>query len=556
MKCTNGRRSKEHGSNGHGLKRRERRLKRDVLITLILLPVTLLGCRSANQNHDQLITSPPPTLPEVALVAFSDDNTPPDNTSSDNTSSDNKQNHPSDPPATHPSPATQTSTMQQAAEIIADDITMRAALSHANFTRSIPDHLILKVDLSAASTTPRTRKPLNLALVFDRSGSMADDRKFNHAMRAANIVFENLSDHDIVSLIAFNQKPSVLSPAGRAVNKDFLRFRLRQFGPTGDTNLSAAILEAFAQIESKNAEGQMKRVILLTDGLANRGITDPEKLRKLVAAAHERGIGVSTLGCGTEFSEEVLSSLAKAGGGRYTYVRSGEQIPTAVSAELNGLLDVLAQNAKIDVRATAGASITRVYGRFLTTPTPSYSFELGDMRDGERGSFLLELTPGSFDTDSSAGADITITLDNPETGKRNKYTIHAESTFTANPEDARSSTNKNVQVYANIINAMEKAEEAIQGRDIQRFKEAHDLFGRYYEIARKHAIQTRDQQLLNQTFLLRHFMADLSDASAQTPMHGHDDAQKQLRKGADYRRYLLEHHRPQPAPQQPHQPQP
>jgi len=490
---------------------------------ILLLPLVLLGCRTGEGCRDELMAGPPPVVPEVTLAAFSGDE------------------HEHAPSQGHASAS-------PASEVVAGDVTLRAALSHSRFTRSVPGRLVLKVDLSAAATSPRKRKPLNLSLVFDRSGSMADEHKFNHAMRAANIVFENLSEHDIVSLIAFNEQPTVLSPAGRAVNKDFLRFRLRQFGPTGDTNLSAALLEAFAQIDSKSAEGQMKRVIVLTDGLANRGVTDPAKLRKLVAAAHERGIGVSTLGCGTEFSEDVLSGLAKAGGGRYTYVRSGELIPGAVAAELNGLLDVVAQNAKLEVRATSGARISHVYGRFLPGPAQLYSFELGDIRDGEQGSFLLELAPGSFEVGSKVAVDVTITLDDPETGTRNKYAVRTEANYSADAKEAKKSANENVLVYANVLKAMEKAEEAIQGLDTERFKEARDLFDRFYKVAHQRAIDTRDQQLLNQTFLLRHFMADLSTAIAQAPLHGHDDAKKQLTKGADYRRYLLEHHRAPTAP--------
>ena len=164
--------------------------------------------------------------------------------------------------------------------------------------------------------SPKDRRPLNLALVFDRSGSMAEDKKFPFAMQAARLVVENLADRDVISLIVFNDRAAVLAPAGRAVNKDFLHYRLGQFDPQGYTILSAGLLEAFAQIDSESTAEQLNRVIVLTDGLANRGVTDPEKLRNLVATARARGIGVSTLGYGTEFDEKLLTDLATAGGGR------------------------------------------------------------------------------------------------------------------------------------------------------------------------------------------------------------------------------------------------
>ncbi len=484
-------------------------------LLVVLVPLLLVGCRTGDGRDASLMASPPPVVSEGALAAFDD-------------SDDAHEHDASTPPG---------------AEVAAGAVTLRATLSHSFYSKSVPDRLTLKVDLSAADTQPTKRRPLNLALVFDRSGSMADEQKFMHSMQAANIVFENLSEHDIVSLIAFNDAAVVLSPAGRAVNKDFLRYRLGQVGPTGNTNLSAALLEAFAQIDSKSADGQLKRVIVLTDGLANRGVTNPEKLRKLVAAAHTRGIGVSTLGCGTDFSEKVLTNLAKAGGGRYTYVRSGELIPDAVSAELDGLLDVIAQNAKLEIRVTSGAAITHVYGRLVRDPVPNFRFELGDIRIGERGSFLVELAPNTFAKGATVGVDVTITLDSPETGTRDQYTVRSEARFSRSVDEVQKSRNKNVLVYANVLNAMEKAEEAMQGLDIERFKEANALFERFYADAHQHAIDTRDQQLLNQTFLLRHFMAELSSISERTLIHDHDKARQQIKKEADYRRYLLEHHR-------------
>ena len=99
------------------------------------------------------------------------------------------------------------------------------------------------------SATPSRRPPLSLALVIDHSGSMAEDRKWEFAVEAAHLVIENLSARDIVTVVGFGDVATVLSPAGLAVNSAFLRHRLTDIEPKGWTNLSAGLLEAFAQLD-------------------------------------------------------------------------------------------------------------------------------------------------------------------------------------------------------------------------------------------------------------------------------------------------------------------
>ena len=422
-------------------------------------------------------------------------------------------------------------------------VSTRAALSHTAMTASYPETIALKIDLEAArSLGSNERLPLNLALVIDRSGSMGEQSKMEHAMRAARLLVENLSERDIVSIIAFGEGATVLSPAGLAVNKQFLNHRLSEVHPDGPTNLSAGLLEAFAQIDSKASEDQIKRVIVLTDGVANRGVTSRTKLGRIVETARDKGIGVSTLGCGEKFDEKMLMQLAEVGGGRYTYISSPEQIPEAMAKELGGLLNVVAQNVTVEVKAIAGFEITSIDGWIMDQPRTTFTFDLGDLREGDHGILLLELERRDFSTGKTAQIETIFTLDPTDTGQRVQGVVSLKAPMINDQARARASANQSVVYYAQVIEAVTKAEDAILGLDNRRYQDAARRFEQMYDQARKFAIDTRDQQLLNQMFIFKHLMTELAQASSA--VHGHDDARQQLKKEVEYQRYLRTHHRP------------
>lgn len=454
---------------------------------------------------------------------------------------------PAMPPLTEPSPdAEQPSPAppapQDPAASAQPPVLLAAALGHAVYSRSTPENLSLKIDVASAGAAVPSRVPLNLAIVIDRSGSMAEDKKFEHALRAAGLAFENLTERDMVSLVAFDDRAAVLSPAGPAANREFLSHRLTDISPEGWTNLSAGLMEGLAQVDSRAAEGQSKRVIILTDGMANRGVTAPEQLKRLAANTKARGVSISTMGVGTKFDGALLRAMAEAGGGRYSYAATAEDIPKAMSAEVDGLLRVVAQNASIRVRVEGG-KIARVHGRPIEAPVPEYTLRLGDVREGERAVFIMEIRPAAFTTGAEVVVHAEMTLDDAEQARRETVAASARAAYSGDSAAVRAGENASVSLYCDVLSALEKAEDAALGLDDRRYRDAAALFASKHEQARAHALKSRNQDLLNQAFLLKHMMADLESARAAGLLHGHDAAEKALPNAVEYQRYLREHHR-------------
>ncbi len=108
------------------------------------------------------------------------------------------------------------------------------------------------------------------------------------------------------------------------------------------------------------------------------------------------------------------------------------------------------------------------------------------------------------------------------------------------PELIRRSADRGVVLYADITFALELAENAVLDQDGQGSRIAAELFEQHYETARHWAIQHRDQQLLNQSFVLKHFMTELAAADEAGLLD--DDDGRSLAREVAYRRYMRRHH--------------
>lgn len=419
----------------------------------------------------------------------------------------------------------------------ADPITLRVLLSRSACRNAPTPCLFLKVEYAAQERTRRARPPLNIALVLDNSGSMAEARKLPYTIEAARMVIENATDRDSLALVAFNDQAIVLSGAGRVVNKPFLLHRLDEIAPENYTNLSAGLLEGIAQVSANSANDQVKQVLLLTDGQANRGETSRAALRNIAEQAKRRGIGISTFGVGSDFNEKLLAEVATGGGGRYVYVGTPEEIPTAFERELHGLLEVVAQNAVLEIKVS-GVEIGKVYGQLLDERTSSHRLVIGDLRATERGFVLMELRPLRSDSTASLDADVRLVFDDPQAGARLSRVASVRGPASAASDD------RAIALLAAILEAVETAELGAQGLDVERYRWAQTSFERLYQEARGFAMNKRDQELLNQTFVLKHFMEELTAAEKEGLLHGHKEARARLQKESHYLRYLLTHHRP------------
>ncbi len=175
--------------------------------------------------------------------------------------------------------------------------------------------------------------------------------------------------------------------------------------------------------------GEVNRVLLLTDGLANVGITDPETLTGLCQSAAEVGITTTTIGFGAGYDENLLTAMARAGGGNDYYIEHADQAPGVFEEELEGLLSISAQNLSVRIEPTAGNECAQVWHEYPSQAEgDALVLTVGDLYAREPRHVLAEfLLKPAEDGEEEAEIDVatfTVTADVlTEEGSVEKHTV-------------------------------------------------------------------------------------------------------------------------------------
>lgn len=213
----------------------------------------------------------------------------------------------------------------------------------------IPGRNLVRVALRTGSTGRSAAQPLRLTLLVDQSGSMVRaDRRV--AMESALAQLATLlTEHDQVTVIGFSRTPHLLAqslPGNQAAKLPEL---INQTASEGGTNLEQAINLATEQAISHQLAGAQNRIVLFTDGAANLGDADPDRLSKKIQDLRQQGLAFDIAGIGTnDLNDRLLSDLARHGNGRYYLV--GEKTGGNLAAQLAGAFRPAAENVKVQVK--------------------------------------------------------------------------------------------------------------------------------------------------------------------------------------------------------------
>lgn len=242
-------------------------------------------------------------------------------------------------------------------------------------------HVLL--ELAAPPAAPVERAPLDVVVVLDRSGSMSGAPLASVTAATAQLL-RLAGSGDRIGVVAFDGEVQLALPLATH-DADTAARTVMAIEAGGSTNLSGGWLKGLEMLTASPRPEALRRIIVLTDGHANAGITGADQLVPLIKSGYGQGVTTSCIGFDNGYDEQLLAALADGGMGNDYWCDGPDQAAQVFADEFGGLASVVAQNVSVEITPGAAVAATGVLNEFPVTEVPGgMQVALGDAHGGER----------------------------------------------------------------------------------------------------------------------------------------------------------------------------
>ena len=300
------------------------------------------------------------------------------------------------------------------------------------------DNKIIKVGIKAVDNNwikgdkNQAVPPANLVFLVDVSGSMSSRDKLPLAQSSLKLLTEQMRAQDTISIVTYSGSTNVALAATSGDQKAKILAAIDSLNAEGSTNGEDALKLAYRQAEQSMKKNGINRIMMLTDGDFNVGISDVDEMLDLVKANRDRGISLSTVGFGRgNLNDYMMEQMADSGNGNYSYIDSLTEAKKVFGDELAATFNTVAKDVKVQVEFNpALVSEWRLIGyenRVLNEQDfNNDKVDAGELGAGKTVIALFEVTP---------------------TGKKGLY---SDRRYASNTKSSNNSQSLNELAYLNI----------------------------------------------------------------------------------------------------------
>jgi Ca-activated chloride channel homolog len=345
-------------------------------------------------------------------------------------------------------------------------LTMKVGTSHGYLASGEPGEVFAAIDIDAKEIEGGTRPPLNVAVVIDRSGSMRG-HPMQYARQAADQLVGELQPGDRLSVVTYASDVSVDLPSAEATQASQARMRqaISRISAGGGTNISGGLQKGVEQVERYKTSESVNRVVLMSDGQANVGITSRSGLEELARNSLQKGISVTTMGMGLNYNEDVMSAMADKGSGNYYFIDQSSQIVSVFKSELDGLAETVARNTSVVITLPDGVEVDELYGFSHQRTRNQVMVSLAEFRSGESKDILLKLRTDAGEAGERPLMDVDLDYDDVTDDEAKSLQVGLASVITDDIKKTRDEVNTDVIARVEEIEVANSLNEAMAAYD-------------------------------------------------------------------------------------------
>ncbi len=232
-------------------------------------------------------------------------------------------------------------------------------LAPSRFAQPANSTWTLRVVVRGKELAKEERKPLHLTCVIDCSGSMREQNRMETVKDTLRLLLTQLKGGDMVGLVAFSTEARQILPLTSVTNRGLIEVAIQQLAPDGWTNSEAGLKLGYETALAGLDANSTNRVVFLSDGVANQGVTDPVQLSESLKPIREKGVYLNTIGVGmNNHNDTLLEQLADKGDGMCSYVDDMREAKRVMMDNFMGSVETIARDVKIQVEFDP-AQVTR-----------------------------------------------------------------------------------------------------------------------------------------------------------------------------------------------------
>ena len=337
------------------------------------------------------------------------------------------------------------------------------------------DELWLQVGYTTAPLGDRALAPAcAVALVVDCSGSMAEANKMTAVQQGLHAFVDRLRSDDEVTLVTFASEAQICAPRQRRGDGRWLHTAIDQLQPGGNTNLHAGLMRGLDELGRGDGPSQ-RRMLVLTDGIANRGVTDADAIVAAVQplASPSRGgaLDIAAIGVGQDLDVPLLQRLAAGARGLFHFVADPQDVQKVFVREADSLVAPVARSVRLRIELPHGLAVQQVPHEGVVVHGRRLDVELPDLNAGVTGVVLVRCRR----TDSGEAPDAAraeLRFDSVRTAGASQLTANAELPTATSRSDVGAAIDVEVRKNAAIAGLAQGLADMAAAADGKRWADA------------------------------------------------------------------------------------